>query len=376
MLAPAGNRIQLGLQTRELPCFEDYDLAWCQSGTAALAIAINVAKKLKQTQSPEVIIPGYACPDLVSACAYTDTKCKLCDLELNNTSLSLEHVKASINENTIAIIAINFLGIQEQLPELKAIADKNKITLIEDNAQWFPDENNRKELVGDCVSISFGRGKPVSMLGGGLVLIRQGLTNDTDLRDQLKKYQTNFCSSNQIAFFTKSILYNLLINPILYGMLTRVPGLNLGETKYKPLNSIEPFEKIKRRLLGENIHHYLNLEPTAQLYLQTHLDNGSDVVHSLPNKYLDRTKRLLRFPVLFEDQALRDHKFNELNKSGLGASKLYNCILPEIDGTAAYLCDHDDLPNAYDFSRRLITLPVHSLVKQRHLDKMIEILNV
>ncbi len=375
MLAPAGNRVQFGFQTESLPKFDGYSPIWCQSGTAALALSILVAKQLKSIEQAEVIIPGYACPDLVSACAFANTKCRLSDLEISNTAFSLEHIESVINDRTIAIVAVNFLGIEERLAELKALASKHNILLIEDNAQWWPEFNNgNTSLSGDCISISFGRGKPISMLGGGLTLISQTLLENSKINSLLETYGRKFIDSGSASFVIKSLLYNALINPALYGLLNYVPGLKLGQTNYKPLQSISEFEQIKAKFLGLNISKHISREPTAQLFLQTHLENLPDEIISLPNKYLERTKRLLRFPILFEDQTSRDHNFDLFNQSGLGASKLYNNTLPNIPGTEPHLCEYDDLPNALDFANRLLTLPVHSLVKQKHLDKMLSIL--
>lgn len=375
MLAPAGNRIRFSFDSKPFPEYRDYSLAWCQSGTAALALAIMAAKLKKPVDNPEVIIPAYACPDLVSAAAYANTQCRLCDLDINNTAYSLDEITSCINDNTVAIVAVNFLGIEERLQELKKLADENQILLIEDNAQWFPELKNNESLTGDCVSLSFGRGKPVSMLGGGLTLFKNSLLEQTEIQDLFIRYQDNLNKDKSASFFIKSLLYNILITPFCYGLLNYVPGLELGVTKYKSLESISAFQGIKRKYLGLNALHHMNSEPTAQLYLQTHLEALPEEIISLPNRYLYRTKRLLRYPILFEDEALRDIKYKALTEAGLGASKLYNTTLPKIAGTEDYLCEHQDLPNAHDFAKRLLTLPIHNLVETKHLEKMVEILN-
>ena len=166
-----------------------------------------------------------------------------------------------------------------------------------------------------------------------------------------------------------------MINPYLYSLIKFIPGLKIGQTIYKPLEIIQHLDKSRKSLLGKNISKYITSEPSAQLYLQTHLDNIPGEFISLPNKFLGRTKRLLRFPILLEDLHMRENAINKMNKHGLGATRLYNQILPEISGTEDYLLEHDDLPNATDFANRLITLPIHSLVNKKHLDKMIQIIS-
>ena len=130
MLAPAGNPIKFGLKPRLKPVFNGYTAVWCNSGTAALALSILLAKRLKPVPQSDVIIPAYACPYLVSACAFAGFKFSLFDLDQNNTAYSLDYLKSVINEHTIAIIAINFLGIQERLQELKNLTKSINITLM------------------------------------------------------------------------------------------------------------------------------------------------------------------------------------------------------------------------------------------------------
>lgn len=374
MLAPAGNPISLEHRIKPVPEFAGYRFVWLNSGTAALALSVLLAKTIKQTSQPEVVVPAYACPDLVAACAYAGVKCRLCDLSQNNTSYSLEHLQSVINDNTIAIIAINFLGIAEHLPELARLAKTHNIALIEDNAQWFPELNSGNQLTGDFVCLSFGRGKPVSLLGGGAVLIKQTTFDRYQLASILEDSVASQPDSGNALLLAKCLLYNGLIQPALYTLLNFIPGLTLGQTVYKPLQTIETTDKARQQLLGHNIKKYLDSEPTAQLYLQTHIEHHSGDIVSLPNKYLDRSKRLLRFPILLEDTKSRDTLLSQLEQAGLGATKLYAKTLPEIPGTDPFLLDYDDLPNATDFANRLITLPVHSLVKDRHLDKMLGIL--
>ena len=375
MLAPAGNRIKLGFNAPLKPVFDGYKAIWLNSGTAALALSVLISKKIKNISNPEVIIPAYTCPDLVAACAHAGVKCRLCDLDQNNTGYSLENLETLINDNTIAIIAINFLGIQERLFEISEMAKKNNVFLIEDNAQWYPELNHTESLFGDFVCLSFGRGKPVSLLGGGCILIKNSIAENQTIEDRIQTLAHQKNEQNNFIFFAKGIIYNCMINPYLYSLIKYIPGLKIGQTIYKPLTSTESMDKTRESLLGINITKYTSTEPTAQLYLQTHLDNISDDIISLPNKFLGRTKRLLRFPILMEDHVAREDIIDKFNTQGLGASRLYNHILPEIPGTQAYLLEYDDLPNAADFANRLITLPVHNLVNKRHLDKMIEILS-
>ena len=177
------------------------ELSGLNSGTASLALSILIAKNLKKISNPEVIVPAYACPDLVAACAYAGVKCRLCDLAQNNTSYDINLLESLINENTIALAAINFLGIQERISEIFSIVQKKDILLIEDNAQWFPELNNSDHLTGDFICLSFGRGKPVSLLGGGCLLVKETILQNDPIEDLIKTIVHQNNDSKFFGFF-------------------------------------------------------------------------------------------------------------------------------------------------------------------------------
>jgi len=177
-LPPAGNPISLKRSAEPLDdLLPDYTLTWVDSGTAALAYSLlQIKEQQPQIEAPEVIVPGYCCPDLLSAAIHAGFKPVIVDICEDDPSYNLVDLEGSLTENTLAVIAINFLGIKERLADIrKIIANYPLISIIEDNAQWFPDEGEVQDLDGDYVTFSFGRGKAVSILGGGLVATRKGI---------------------------------------------------------------------------------------------------------------------------------------------------------------------------------------------------------
>ena len=169
------------------------------SGTAALAIALHCAKKLHPLGNKrQVIIPGYGCPDLVSAVVHAGLVTVLVDLEADSHQLSHQAIQRALTEKTLPIVAVNFLGLPGRLPNLRQITDSAECLLIEDNAQWFPEPEDK--LYGDFVITSFGRGKPVNLLGGGLLLTNNRLQlNTLSPRQHDRHYFTH------LQFVSKSI---------------------------------------------------------------------------------------------------------------------------------------------------------------------------
>src|SRR5262245_15898078 len=59
--------------------FDGWNVRVCGSGTQALAMALLDARARLAALAPEVILPAYACPDLVTASVYAGVHPRLVD---------------------------------------------------------------------------------------------------------------------------------------------------------------------------------------------------------------------------------------------------------------------------------------------------------
>src|SRR5690606_34335161 len=227
-LPPAGHAIAWRGKDHPLPQFPGYRSLWVNSGTAALAAAMWLARQRQPSiAQPEVILPAYGCPDLVAAAVHAGVRPVLVDIGSEDPGYDLDALAAALSARTVAVVAVNFLGIAERLQQLReCIAAFPQIALIEDDAQWFPEPLPAPPLEGDYICISFGRGKPVSLLGGGLLLVKDSLPTDWPIQP---------AADAGAALLPKLLAYNALLRPAAYGLISRNPFLKLGQTVYKPL---------------------------------------------------------------------------------------------------------------------------------------------
>lgn len=353
--------------------FAPYRLHLYQCGTAALAAAVMAAMARRPTIAAEVLLPAYGCPDLISAILYAGAKPVLVDLAANTPWLDQTQLIEKINEHTVAIIGVNFLGIEERMAGLSAIAQEAGITLIEDSAQCLLEPSSDSQIRGDFIVQSFGRGKPVSLLGGGAVLWRN---------HSLGAYLPGVASAgapNSVGSATaglKILLYNVLLTPYLYGLMDRMPFLHLGETRFKPLDGILPAGAQVIAGLSANIERYRGRQSSVQQWIRAMLDR----IH--PAEIMDLTRlgersgqsRLLRYPLLVTDGDLRERLYSALRNAGLGASRMYPVTLPEISGLAGILGRQEHCPRARAFAGGLLTLPTHQGVSRRHVAEMEKII--
>ncbi|WP_101760236.1 DegT/DnrJ/EryC1/StrS family aminotransferase [Oceanicoccus sp. KOV_DT_Chl] len=349
-LPPVGEAILIPKLVEPAPEFDGFNAHYVDSGTSALALALLAAKQLHpDVKHPEVIIPAYCCPDLVSAAVFAKIKPVVVDITPNQPTLCLSELKQNLSGNTIAVIAVNFLGIPERLKEIKNLLPAH-CHLIEDNAQSYTPLTRPTELQGDFIITSFGRGKPVSLLGGGLCLINSTFTN----RLQLSPYI--HASSDDRLLTLKIRAYNLLIHPKFYWLANRNPLLNIGQTIYKPLKQITAIDSVRKHWLQANIHCYLRRARTIEKNLDETLAMQC-LIHPIAQQNRDP---LLRYPVLCEQRQNKDQLYKILNTKGLGASTMYGSSIDRIPGINSLVTLTSDNRHAARFAEALLTLPCHS----------------
>lgn len=366
-LPPAGNPIALAPAGAPPQWPADYRALPVNSGTAALALAL-LAARLRQPHiaAPEAVLPGYGCPDLVAAARFAGVRAVLADIGPDDPALDAEALRRTLTGNTVAVVAVDFLGIAERLAALRELLQPTpQIALIEDDAQWFPESPVRLE--GDAVCISFGRGKPVSLLGGGALLLRDGSFADA-VAQQVAA--TIGPEAPGRLFASKVRLYNALSRPWLYAAINRNPLLRLGRTVFKPLTAATALDARRHALLAINIGRHFARPQHAAQWLSAGLPPALD----LPARLADRRARLLRYPVLCADRAQRDALLARLQQAGLGATALYQRILPEVEGVGDQAEVRGPLTGAQVFADRLLTLPVHAGVTEKDVARMVKIL--
>ena len=366
-LAPAGNKIALTASSDTFDySIQGYESHWVDSGTSALALALaDVKAKSPHTVNPSVIIPGYCCPDLVAAAIYAGVRPVAVDICANDAGYDLAALKTAIDANTVAVIAVNFLGIKERLDEIRTLLANTSIKLIEDNAQWFPASISEHAFLSDYVLFTFGRGKPLSLLGGGVLFFREPLMV-ADLVQPLARDP-----AYDVKQHGKLLAYNFLLHPHCYCYLNRAPFLHLGETCYHPLPGIFALDAYRKTLFAANLLLHAN-RPTIAEQFYDELGVGKQQLTSVNTI---RRKRLLRYPLLCESVEQRDRLLKQLNGAGLGASPMYQTAITHVPGVHDLVVATGGLDNSHHFARRFLTLPTHEYVTEKQLQRIKAVLD-
>jgi len=369
-LPPAGNPITLKKSEGSIHELGDIlqspKIQLYGSGTSALAAAIKAAMVSKGKSKAEVLLPAYTCPELVSAILFAGADPVLVDLEEKRPWLSLADLEKKITDKTVAIIAVNLFGISERFDKIRAVIRSREIVLIEDSAQYFPTSASEIHWRGDLTVLSFGRGKPVSLLGGGAVIA----SNSSLYKDlaPVHSLQKKLAFGADALFQLKAVAYNLLLSPRLYWLPQSLPFLHLGETMYHPLISIEAFPSERLAYLPSNIRNYWRWQKQSNVKAEAIPELISNQLIDLPAMCCGTTfSPLIRYPFLAATKEKADRIYSNSKYYGLGVSRMYQKPLNEIEGLRNLFISQGPFPNSKEFADLLLTFPTHSGVPENYM---------
>jgi dTDP-4-amino-4,6-dideoxygalactose transaminase len=119
----------------------------------------------------EVIVPGFTFVATMSAVVYARAIPVLAEID-DTFNIDPADVEAKITPRTRAIIAVHMLGAPARLDELKAVADRHGVPLIEDCAQAFGASYHGRGVGGFGATgvYSFNEYKTITCGDGGMIV--------------------------------------------------------------------------------------------------------------------------------------------------------------------------------------------------------------
>ena len=347
---------------------QDGQTCFVNCGTAALALAVLDAMAAKKVPGqPEVLLPAYCCPDVLSAVHFAGARPVLVDLEANSTHMDLACIRAGLSECTVAIIAVNFLGIAERLDAIAEIAAESGAAVIDDSCQSMP-ASLRVDPGAAYKILSFGRGKPVNLLHGGALIARKPLAASVSATITAAADSKSGAAGHRLRTAT----FNAARQPVIFALLHRL-GM-AGNTRYRPLAGIRRMDDYTEKILPVAVARHAAGDNSIRGELARHLDTAADHVLDLPRVLSTYAgDRLLRYPLLAASHEARDRLIERCRDAGVGVSAMYGLPLPDIEGTAL-ATDSSSFPRAREFSQKLLTIPVHSGITSAIIDRITAIL--
>ena len=141
----------------------------CCNGTVALHLALLA---LGVGPGDEVIVPNLTFVATPNAVTYCSAKPVFVDSELDTWNLDPIQVEAKITPHTKGIIAVHLYGHPAKIRDLKKIADRHGLFLLEDAAQAHGAmcDGSIVGSLGDIAAFSFYANKIITTGEGGMVV--------------------------------------------------------------------------------------------------------------------------------------------------------------------------------------------------------------
>jgi perosamine synthetase len=340
-----------------------------ESGRSALAAIIGA---IDWPRDSEVIIPGFTCAVAVNPFIWAGVKPVFVDIG-EDLNIDINQISGKINKNTKAILVQHTFGLPVDLVEIKKIAEKHSLLIIEDCAHSLGAQFQGRPLGswGDVAFFSLGRDKIISSVFGGVAV-----TNDEKIARKIKEIETHSLLPGRR--WTRQQLRHPLITESwvkpLYGhaeigrkilLLSQKIGL-ISKSMTREEKRGEKTNNFIKKMPGDlavlALHQFSKLvrynthrEKIASLYRS----DLSDLPILLPPEKEGRV--YLKFSIILKDSSLADRllSFMRHKKIYLYDGWKDSPIVPSDAITSSMMYKQGSCPNGESISKRIVNLPTH-----------------
>jgi perosamine synthetase len=313
------------------------------SGTAALH-AILLAYSIKSPD--EVIVPSFAFIATANAPLFVGAKPIFADIEEDTLGLSPEDVVRKITRKTKAIIPIHYGGFSCKIKELREIAKKYKLILIEDVAESFGAKVEEKKLgtFGDSAIFSFCQNKIITTGEGGAAV-----TNSREIYEKLKLIRSHGRLETK-NYFSSVEPFDYIRLGFNFRMPTCIASLGISQ-----LDKVDNIIKMR-------------INNATYLRNKFEEDNGM-YVEPIPKAKDANFNVYQMFTVKVNKN--RDQLMRYLSKNGI-MTKIYFDPIHLTHFYKRVLKQNCKLPITERISKQVLTLPMYPTLKKIEMDYIVQ----
>jgi len=267
------------------------------SGTAALHCAYAA---IELQPGDEVITPPMTFIATQATAAMFGAKIVFADIQRDTGNIDPAAVEAAITSRTKAIVAVDYAGHPAELDELREIADKNHIYLIEDAAHSIGGTYKNRPVgsIADLTTFSFFPTKNMTTAEGGAVA---SIHPDLLLKARRFSRQGLIRNHEEFKILNEGPWHQEVHN---FGLNYRLPDV-LCALGISQISRLEIFKKQRTKLFEA---YSSKLVEIASVVLPVLRNNTSPMWHLYP---------------IHVDAVKREMTFNELRKQGIGVQVNY-----------------------------------------------------
>jgi len=315
------------------------------SGTAALHCAYAA---IGIEPGDEIITPPITFIATQATAALMGAKIVFADIQLDTGNIDPEAVKASITSRTKAIVAVDYAGHPADLDELREIADKHGIYLIEDAAHAIGSKYKDRPVgsIADITTFSFFPTKNLTTAEGGAIS-----SIHPDLLQKARRFSRQGLIRERNEFLIEGEgAWHQEVHA--FGLNYRLPDV-LCALGVSQIGRIELFKDSRTRLFNKYCENLITVEklnlPSCRQYVE-------------PMWHL--------FPIHVEPEKRR-YIFEKLRNSGIGAQVNYMPAHWHPAFEQSYR-SRNKFPVSNKFYSSEISLPMHTEIADQDFEFIIK----
>lgn len=300
------------------------------SGTEAIALALMA---YDIGQGDEVITTNLTAYPTITGIVQSGAQPVVVDIFQENGLIDYNLIEAKITSRTAAIVPVHLYGQSCHLDEIKAIAIRNNLTLIEDCAQAAGAifRNRKCGSMGDCGAFSFYPTKNLGAYGDGGAIT----TNDETVYKKLLSLR-NYGQTKRYYHESKGINSRLdeIQAAILHTKLKYLDQFNMERQEIAKAyqDGLYRVECLTRESYGTPCYHLFVVKSTHRDQLAEYLKE-----HGI--------QTLIHYPV-------------------------------PVNRQKAFLGQKDEaMENAVEFADRIVSLPIYPGLAKQDIDQIIQTIN-
>lgn len=335
---------------------------YVNSGSSANLLMIQAIKeyrKIKKLKTEKIVIPALSWATDLAPVMQLGLKPILCDCNLENLSLDLDHLEKIFKEQSPdVLLLVHVLGLAPDMNKINSLCELYNVTLLEDTCESMGSEYKDKKLgsFGLMSSFSFYWGHHISTIEGGMIstdnntiynilksLRSHGWSRDLD--EHYSLYLSDTCSDmgieidqfdNQFTFY--------------------YPGFNVRATDLQAFIGINQLKKINQiTTKREKLFQYFN--------------------EFSPNKFYSPGNKISSFawPFISKSKEHKKELATKLEKEGIECRPL---ICGSMGKQPFYVKEYGTLclKNADIVSERGLYTPCHQEMEKEDVKRICDIL--
>ena len=315
------------------------------SGTAALHSAYAVAG-IKT--GDEVITTPLTFAATANCIVFCGGRPVFADIQKDTLNIDPREIEKKITKKTKAIAIVDFAGHPCDYEEIKKIAKKHKLLIIEDAAHSLGSEYKRRRIGGfsDLTILSFHPVKTITTGEGGMLL-----TNNKNLYNKLKIFRH----------------HGIAKKPQKGGWYYEIekPGYNYRLTDFQSALGVSQLKKIDK---------FIKRRREIVLKYNKAFKDINEIIVPEERNYVKSAWHIYVIQLKLEKlKAGRRKVFEELQKEKIGTQIHYIPLHLQPFYNKKFGYKKGDFPVAENYYQRAITLPLFPKIKNEEVDRVIKI---